>query len=352
MVKKQKLIASSSIFLIFILFNSMIFVIHGTDIYDEKNFDKNNELKWDLKLNFNEYNGSYAYLVLGEAIDANDGNNPDKYDKPLPPHPMKPYIRTWFNDNLSYPFDNLREDIRVWNDTYKIWNLSIEWTPLDEVSSTNITISWDVNDLNDCEYKSFFLYDSDGTSVLKNMLLDSSYSFICDAILINNFKIIGSSLINIPPLVINEEPQNGSIDISRPPTFLNFLLNDEDSDLMNVTIKWFNHSKKWEILQSYISVGNGLYGYEPLGNDWIWGNTTYTWSVNVTDNKQWTNRTYTFTTGGSRFDVNNNNIVNFQDAGIVWVHRTSISSYDGLYDVNQNGVVNFQDAGLVWVNRD
>jgi len=52
------------------------------------------------------------------------------------------------------------------------------------------------------------------------------------------------------------------------------------------------------------------------------------------------------------YDVNHDGTVNFQDAGLVWVHRTSLVPYDGLYDVNQDGQVNFQDAGLVWVHRD
>jgi hypothetical protein len=52
------------------------------------------------------------------------------------------------------------------------------------------------------------------------------------------------------------------------------------------------------------------------------------------------------------YDVNHDGKVNFQDAGLVWVHRTSLVPYDGLYDVNQDGQVNFQDAGLTWVNRD
>jgi hypothetical protein len=66
----------------------------------------------------------------------------------------------------------------------------------------------------------------------------------------------------------------------------------------------------------------------------------------------WTNETFHYTTNGSRYDVNNNDKVNFQDAGLVWVHRISLVPYDGLYDVNQDGNVNFQDAGLTWIHRD
>ena len=104
---------------------------------------------------------------------------------------------------------------------------------------------------------------------------------------------------------------------------------------------------------TYLGVYNGTYNYNPpTTNDWIWGGTTYTWTVNATDGTGWTNRTFIYTTSGSRYDVNNNDVVNFQDAGLCWVHRTSIAPYDGLYDVNQDGTVNFQDAGLCWVNRD
>ena len=126
---------------------------------------------------------------------------------------------------------------------------------------------------------------------------------------------------------------------------------------MDVFIRWkkhdYYHSGEWVTLGSYAGVGNGTYDTTNLtGNGWMWGNTIYTWSVNVTDGTYRTNKIFTFTTGGSRYDVNNNDIVNFQDAGLVWVHRTSEVDYDGIYDVSQNGVVNFQDAGLTWVNRD
>ena len=72
----------------------------------------------------------------------------------------------------------------------------------------------------------------------------------------------------------------------------------------------------------------------------------------MTDGTYWTNKTFSFTTGGSRYDVNNDDTVNFIDAGRVWVHRTTNAVYDGLYDVNGDGTVNFIDAGRTWVNRD
>jgi hypothetical protein len=121
---------------------------------------------------------------------------------------------------------------------------------------------------------------------------------------------------------------------------------------MDVYIRWRNHTGEWVTLATFLGVQNGSYTVTPVGNDWIWGSTTYVWSVNVTDGITWTNQTYLYTTKGSRYDVNNNNKVNFQDVGLVWIHRTSVSPNDGLYDVNQDGKVNFKDAGLTWTHRN
>ncbi|MBN1280182.1 MAG: carboxypeptidase regulatory-like domain-containing protein [Candidatus Thermoplasmatota archaeon] len=159
--------------------------------------------------------------------------------------------------------------------------------------------------------------------------------------------------LNTPPTIDNEFPINESTSVSRPPDELRSSVDDLDGDPVDVYVRWKDHTGTWVTLASYVMVGPGIYTYTPPNeNDWIWGNTTYRWSVNVTDGVSWTNKTYTYTTAGARYDVNNNNIVNFQDAGLVWVHRTSSIPYDGLYDVNGNGVVNFQDAGLTWVNRE
>lgn len=155
------------------------------------------------------------------------------------------------------------------------------------------------------------------------------------------------------PFIINEYPTNNSISIQRPPAELHITIGVPKGNSIDVSLRWKNHSGQWYTLQTYTSVGNGTYNFIlPTANDWIWGNTTYLWSVNVTDGTSWANETYSFTTGGSRYDVNNNGLVNFQDAGLVWTHRTSLVSYDGLYDVNQDGKVNFQDTGLTWMHRD
>ncbi len=160
-------------------------------------------------------------------------------------------------------------------------------------------------------------------------------------------------LTTTPPIVSNEYPVDTSINALRPPSELSIDVQDSDEDSMDVYIRWKNHNSEWITIASYTGVSNGTYNFIPsYENDWIWGNTTYTWSVNISDGAFWTNETYSFTTGGSRFDVSNNDLVNFQDAGQVWVHRSSEAVYDGLYDVSNDGQVNFQDAGLTWINRE
>ena len=122
---------------------------------------------------------------------------------------------------------------------------------------------------------------------------------------------------------------------------------------MDIHFRWAQHNGTWETLDSFYGTGDGTYAFDPPEeNPWIWGNTVYIWSVNVTDGITWVNHTYAYTTEGSRYDVNNNGVVNFQDAGLVWVHRTTQAMYEGIYDVNNDGQVNFMDAGLTWINRD
>jgi parallel beta-helix repeat protein len=159
----------------------------------------------------------------------------------------------------------------------------------------------------------------------------------------------------------------------RPPYNLSAYVEDLDGDSLSITIQWYvpthcyfkpdvNPCPEYEhrlvTVASFNGVGDGRYEFVPTGNstlwfnDWVWGNTTYYWNICVTDGTFWANKTFWYHTGGSRYDVNNDGIVNFIDAGKVWVHRDSVTCYDGLYDVNQDCRVNFVDAGLTWVNRD
>ena len=136
---------------------------------------------------------------------------------------------------------------------------------------------------------------------------------------------------------------------------------DDDGDLMNITFRtnktdtWTN---SWNNIGTNSSVPNGVYMSNQTFNNsgryntkWRWGNTTYYWVIQLNDGKNWTNETYSFTTSGSRYDVNTDGIVNSIDLSFDWANCASFESYLGLYDVNNNGVVNAIDLSFIWANK-
>ena len=160
---------------------------------------------WEVQLNFNEPGGAYTNNFFGEGPDASDGQ--DSYDTPMSPPPMPPYIRSWFNTNLSQPYHQLWEDYRHYPDTYKVWNLSVQWVPTDYSSPTSITISWSNVSVNTSEYDFVFLYNSTSANVA-NMLVSNSYTFSCPALALQNFQIICNKDLNSPEIT-NNSPGNG-----------------------------------------------------------------------------------------------------------------------------------------------
>ncbi len=208
--------------------------------------------------------------------------------------------------------------------------------------------SWDFDDsdgiqVDSTEEDPCVWYNSDSNYIATLTVTDSESDTVIDSTNVFVFTI---------PVIYDEYPVNNSIGVERPPTNISSTVEDIGGDNLDVHFQWRNHDNMWVTLQAFTDVGNGTYDYIPVGNDWIWGDTSYIWSVNVTDGFGWANQTFFYTTGGSRYDINNNDVVNFQDAGLCWIHRDTVVPYDGLYDVNLNGVVNFQDAGLCWINRD
>jgi len=238
------------------------------------------DIEWSVTLNFNETDGKIDYVVFGEAPDANDGPPLDSYDEPKPPAPMPPYIRAWFNDNLSEPYNLLLKDYRRYPDTYKIWNLSIQWVPYDH-TSTSVTMSWDVSEVDDSEYSIVILYDHEG-NFLKNMTTQNSYSFTCPATTPQNFQII-CNVDNEPP----ERPSkpSGETDGYHGTSYLyDTSTNDSDGDNIFYFFNWSdgtnsgwigpyasgelcNTSHTWQIPGTYnISVkARDIYGNE---SDW------------------------------------------------------------------------------------
>lgn len=98
--------------------------------------------------------------------------------------------------------------------------------------------------------------------------------------------------VNAAPILSNPDPEDGDKYIDYNPT-LSIDITDVNSDLLNVTFKT-NASGSWQQLSS-IEGYNGTYT-DSNAENMNSSDTTYYWSVNVTDGFTWTNQTYSFTT--------------------------------------------------------
>ncbi len=154
-------------------------------------------ISWECILYCNETSGSIDSFTIGEAPDAHDGPPADSYDVAKPPTPISPYVRAYLKDNLLSPYSTLWKDYRLYPDSYKVWNLSIQWVPEDSESPSDITLSWNPEMIGETEYTTMNLCTNTGTP-LKNMHTENTYTFSCPAYVVQNFKIIGQRQ-NIPP---------------------------------------------------------------------------------------------------------------------------------------------------------
>jgi len=153
---------------------------------------------------------------------------------------------------------------------------------------------------------------------------------------------------------LDEYPSNNSTDISRPPVNLSVYVTNPSS----VDIYFYNMTPiadKWTLLQHWEST-SGRVNVTDLTNwetDFIWGNTTYQWAVNVSG----ANNTYNYTTmqlangANARYDVSNDDWVDGTDLLNDYAHRTGETSYYGIYDVNTDDWVDGTDLLQIYANR-
>jgi len=98
--------------------------------------------------------------------------------------------------------------------------------------------------------------------------------------------------VNNSPVLSNEEPSNGSIDVVRYPR-CNITANDPEGDSMNISFA-SNCSGAWVVYQNNNSVSNGTYKWDftQAGAN----HTTYYWRVYANDSLENISETYHFTT--------------------------------------------------------
>jgi len=141
---------------------------------------------WQTVLNISAPNGKHDNLVFGEVDDASDGQ--DSYDVPKPGTPPSPYLYAWFYANLSEPYNKLWRDYRFYPDTYKVWDMYIDF---ENTSSDNVTINWDAGSLSASEYTSIMLNDLN-SSVEVDMIVNSSYTYVASSGNLQHFQIVCS----------------------------------------------------------------------------------------------------------------------------------------------------------------
>ncbi|HWR27208.1 MAG TPA: DUF2341 domain-containing protein [Candidatus Thermoplasmatota archaeon] len=149
---------------------------------------------WDLTMHISTSMRSYDYVMFGEKTNASDGL--DSYDVPKNPPSIPPFLYTMFSTNLTEPYHMLWYDYKHCPDTYKVWDLKVQWVPSDYTSPTNVTIAWNNSALNGSEYSSVTLENIETNETI-DMLDMSSYTFNASALSLHPFKIICRALTRI-----------------------------------------------------------------------------------------------------------------------------------------------------------
>jgi hypothetical protein len=260
---------------LFLITSCYTATIHNADAQKSILF-KNRGIAWDVTISYNEPGGAYDTTVFGEAPDAHDGPPADIYDVVKPPAPIPSYIRSWFNDSLPAPYDCLWKDYRQYPDISKVWNLTIQWVPHDYITPTTITISWNPSSVDNSEYNIVHFCNNAGV-ILKDMLIDNSYTFTCPANIPQSFKI--NCLFNHPPNQPNTPtPANQSTDISIN-TNLSWNGGDPDSDPVMYDVYFGNISSPPKVVsnQSTLTFNPGSLNYLE----------TYYWKIVAWDDQDW-----------------------------------------------------------------
>jgi len=158
----------------------------------------------------------------------------------------------------------------------------------------------------------------------------------------------------------NIYPPDGEDSIDRPPLNVSADITGTDVAVYFHFINMTGLTDTWTELYFQDAVTNehverDIFTTFGVGNELEWGNTTYTWSINITDGADWHNESFTFTTeeiangANSRYDVSNNNDVDGQDCLYIWNNKDE--TYNGLYDVNDNSDIDGQDVLFTWNNK-
>ena len=159
-------------------------------------------------------------------------------------------------------------------------------------------------------------------------------------------------------------PANGSTEVERPATNWSIIVNGTDIAVYFYFTNYTETSNKTSLVTNWSGESTQRFVFDTFGwsprTDFMWGNTKYNWSVNVTDGVTWVNETFIFTSistygsSSARYDVQIPlATINAGDAQAAWAKRDGAGySYNRIYDVQvPHGTINAGDAQLIWSQR-
>jgi len=162
------------------------------------------------------------------------------------------------------------------------------WTNLGQITSTGWT-NLTATGLTDATYEIQLIGASESGDTLQD-------SWNIDAVMLHTWPN------NTVPIITNESPTNGSLNVSLNPT-LSIQVNDSEGHQMNITWYWGTNSTCSNFIGINDSVSNGTY-FMMNDNNFSSVSKTYYWKVVVNDGYGgWTNATYHFRTTGDNKEI-------------------------------------------------
>ena len=153
-------------------------------------------------------------------------------------------------------------------------------------------------------------------------------------------------------------PANESTEVERPATNTSIIINGTNLDVYFYFTNYTSATNLTEVFVSWTGENTQRFEFTDFGwtprTDWMWGNTKYYWSVNVTDGSTWLNRSFNYMSVASasgknaRYDVQLPlGVLSSADAIKTWASVPA--TYNRVYDVQvPHGVLSSADAQKVW----
>jgi PKD repeat protein len=173
---KGKYIIGISLLIAFAVGFSTVSAMDGVEASEKPDIGVNYipNIVWEVPINVDD--GTLKgtdNVVMGEAINSNDGAPPDPNDAPHALFPPPPYLQCYFDDGLSPPYNTLFADFRHYCDGIaKTWVLTVAIN----LGGSNYNITWNPADFAPSEYGSVYLRDAGTGVILADMLATGIYT--------------------------------------------------------------------------------------------------------------------------------------------------------------------------------